>query len=285
LAACGSSPTGAPPPGGDVTTPYPIGHDAAAGAPSSYRGLPLALVSRPAPPIAPVDGVIGIICIGMSNGNQECTAFIDALAGAMGDGVNPAVRVVNCAVGGHAIEKWNDPAFDATLWDACRTTRMPAAGVRPDQALVVWHKAAHQFTSGVDLLPSPSADYHAFRSSLTTFAQRLVAELPWVRAVYTSSRSYGGFTSNPARGEPLSYEEGHALNGWLASNGSVGGVWYGWGPYLWAGQCGDGLDGIGGLCYIRDDYQSDGVHPSASGRAKVVVALHARLMQEGWYRQ
>jgi len=52
--------------------------------------------------------------------------------------------------------------------------------------------------------------------------------------VYTSSRCFGGYAGNAGRGEPLSYEEGHALNTWLRDNPAVGGVWYGWGPYLWA---------------------------------------------------
>ncbi len=284
LLACSSSPTASPPPGGDVTTPYPIGHQAVAGAPTSYQGLPLTLVSRPGPSITPVDGIIGVVCIGMSNSSQECSAFINALGGSMGVEVNPAVRVVNCAVGGHALEKWNDSAFDGTLWDDCINTKLPAAGVRPDQVLVLWHKAAHQFASGQVFFPNPTSDYFDFQSSLTTFAQRVTIEMPSVRAVYTTSRSHGGFTANPSRGEPLSYEEGHALNTWLASHASLGGVWHGWGPYIWAGKCGEGLDGIDGLCYVRDDYVADGVHPSESGKAKIVAALHARLMEEAWYR-
>jgi hypothetical protein len=273
-----------PPPAGDVTTPFPIGHELVAGAPATYRGLPLDLIQRTEPSITPVDGVIGVVCIGMSNSNQECSALINALRDGLGVAVNPAVRVVNCAVGGHALEKWNDPAFDATLWDACINSKLPAANVRPDQVLVLWHKAAHQFATGTDLYPAANSDYYAFQASLTTFAQRVAQELPAVRAVYTTSRSYGGFSSNPSRGEPMSYEEGHALNTWLAGHATVAGVWYGWGPYIWAGECGAGLDGVAGLCYVRNDYVADGVHPSESGKAKVVAALHARLMREGWYR-
>lgn len=103
--------------------------------------------------------------------------------------------------------------------------------------------------------------------------------------MYTSSRSYGGFAGSPGRGEPLSYEEGHALNSWLGEDREVLGVWHGWGPYLWAPDCSTGVSNGGGVCYVREDYVADGVHPSASARAKVSALLHARFRQESWYRR
>jgi len=176
------------------------------------------------------------------------------------------------AVGGHAIEKWNDPAYDATLWDDCISRKLAQAGIRPDQVRVLWHKAADQFTTlpnGAPLpaYPATGSDYDAFFANLTTIAGRVRAKFPSVQAVYVSSRSYGGFADTPARGEPLSHEEGHALNSWLARNREVQGVWYGWGPYLWAPDCAAGVQNVGGVCYVRSDYVSDGVHPSASGQA------------------
>jgi hypothetical protein len=289
LACSGSAPTASndPPAGGDVTTPFPMGH--VGSGPSTYKGLPLALVHRAEPAVTPVDGVIGVVCIGMSNGNQECTEWIQQLAGAWGAEVNPAVRVINCAVGGHAIEKWIDPVFDATLWQACITQRLPQAGVRLDQVRVLWHKAASQFTTapgGGALPPYPAADsdYYDFTGYLDQFAGRVSGFFPAVQAVYTSSRSYGGFSSNPGRGEPLSYEEGHALNGWLAGHATVGGVWHGWGAYLWAPSCDRGVVSEGN-CYVRDDYQSDGTHPAAAGRVKIARLIHERFLQAGWYRR
>ena len=175
-----------------------------------------------------------------------------------------------------------DAAFDDVLWDACLEKKLGPAGLRPDQVRVIYHKAANQFTTGpggaaLPPYPDPMADYFAFRRNLSSFAARVRVEFPAVQAVYTSSRSYGGFTNNPGRGEPLSYEEGHALNGWFAENSPVGGVWYGWGPYLWAPECGSGVTNAEGTCYVREDYVSDGVHPSDSGRAKVARLIHERL--------
>lgn len=289
--ACSSAgpitPTDPPGGGGDVTTPSPMGRMGSG--PSTYKGLPLALVNHADPVVTPVDGVVGVVCIGMSNGNQECAEWIQQLAGAWSAEVSPAVRVVNCAVGGHAIEKWIDPAYDATLWHACLTHRLPEAGVRPDQVRVIWHKAASQFATApgggaLPPYPSPESDYHDFIGYLDQFAARVPTFFPAAQAVYTSSRSYGGFSSNPGRGEPLSYEEGHALNSWLASHATVAGVWHGWGAYLWAPACDSGVVPDGN-CYIRSDFQSDGVHPSPTGRVKIARLVHEGFLQTSWYRR
>lgn len=286
---CGgdSSPTipdtvGAPP-GADVAAPFPIdrGDDGPLTA-GTYKGLWLRLTPTTEPVVTPVDGVIGVVCVGMSNASQECTDFITRRNGEYAAEINPAVRVVNCAVGGHAIERWIDPSFDGTLWDACITTKLAAAGVRLDQVRVVYHKAANQF-AGPTTYPAPDSDYESFRANLSLFAARVKVKLPAVQAVYTSSRSYGGFAGTPGRGEPVSYEEGHALNRWLQDHPAVDGVWYGWGPYLWAPSCDTGITNRGGVCYDRADYVADGVHPAPSGRAKMSALLHARLRQEAWY--
>ena len=278
------------PAGADVTQPFPIDRGDDAGTPGTYKGLPLRLVDNGAPAVAAVDGVIGLVCVGMSNANQECSDFIQRVRTSFAAEVNPAVRVVNCAVGGHAIERWNDTAFDDRLWDDCVTRKLAQAGVRADQVRVIWHKAANQFTTlsngaAKPVYPDPASDYHVFIANLTTFAGRVRAKFPSVQAVYVTSRSYGGFSGGPSRGEPLSYEEGHALNTWLRQNRTLQGVWYGWGPYIWAPDCASGVRNGGGVCYVRDDYVEDGVHPSASGEAKVSGLLHVLLRQHAWYRR
>jgi hypothetical protein len=303
LAACGTATPAEPgdqpgpvptaPPGADVAQPFPIDRgDDGVHTPGSYKGLWLRLADAGRPEVAPVDGVVGVVCVGMSNAVQECRAWIDGLAGGWSAQVDARVRVVNCAVGGHAIERWNDPAYDHALWDDCADRRLPAAGVRPDQVRVLYHKAANQFTRGpggapLPLYPDPGSDYHAFVRHLEAFAARVPEKFPGVRAVYTSSRSYGGFAGNPARGEPLSYEEGHALNGWLAGRvaGGAAGVWHGWGPYLWAPACATGVTNGAGACYERSDYVADGVHPSPAGEAKIARLIHERFLREPWYRR
>jgi hypothetical protein len=272
----------------NVTTPFPIDGGDLPGAPDRYKGLPLQLADNGAPAVTAVRGVIGVVCIGMSNSNQECGDYIQKLGTTFAGQVNAKVRVVNCAVGGHAIEKWNDPAYDATLWDACLNQRIGQRGVAADQIRVIYHKAANQFTTGSGgqvkpAYPDPGSDYFAFRANLTTFAGRLAQKMPAVQAVYTTSRSYGGFAEQASRGEPLSYEEGHALNTWLAAHPTIGGVWYGWGPYVWAPDCADGTNGSG-TCYVRSDYVADGVHPAQGARDKISQLIHARFSRDAWYR-
>jgi hypothetical protein len=277
------------PPGPDVSLPFPIDRgDDGDHTPGTYKNLPLRLVEREEPTVTPVDGIIGVVCIGMSNATQECQAYKESLESVWADEVNAAIRIVDCARGGHAIERWNDPAFDDVLWEACLEARLPAEGVRPDQVRVLYHKAANQFTTGpgggvLPAYPSAGSDFDVFVENLTAFAARVPDWFPHVVAVYTSSRSYGGFAGNPGRGEPLSYEEGHALNVWLSQHSAVEGVWHGWGPYLWAPSCDSGGFNGSGICYERDDYVADGVHPSPAGRAKIAELIHERFLRESWY--
>lgn len=277
------------PPGADTVEPYAIDRgDDGADTPGSYKGLPLRLTENGSPVVTPVDGVIGVVCIGMSNANQECGDYVTRLSTEYAGSVRANVRVVNCAVGGNAIERWIDPAFDANLWDDCILRRLGPAGIRLHQVRVVYHKAANQFTtastgSALPVFPAAGSDYENFHRNLGAFAARIPVKFPATQAVYTTSRSYGGFSNGTARGEPLSYEEGHALNEWLRVNRVVNGVWYGWGPYIWAPSCTTGLSNKSLLCYNRDDYVADGVHPSPLGQAKISARIHARLLREAWY--
>jgi hypothetical protein len=133
------------------------------------------------------------------------------------------------------------------------------------------------------MYPAAEANFPRFRGHLDAFAARVQAFFPVVQAVYTSSRSYGGFTTRSDRGEPQSYEEGHALNAWLADHATVDGVWYGCWGYLWAPVCAGGVMNGSGVCYDRADYQADAVHPTASGEIKIARIQHERLRRESWY--
>jgi len=294
MACSGDGATGlgdGPPPGPDTGSPFPLdrGEDGPS-TPGTYKGLWLRLTDNGAPKVTAVDGVVGLVCVGMSNGNQECAAFLTAVRGAWAGEVSAKVRVANCAVGGRAVEAWMDPAQDSLLWNDCVARKLPAAGIRADQARVIWHKAADMNTTGpggarLPLYPDPASDYFTFQRNLSAFAARVKGKLPSVQAVYSSSRSYGGFAGSFARGEPLSYEEGHALNRWLAGHPSVDGVWHGWGPYLWAPACDTGITNASGICYERTDFVDDGVHPSATGQAKIARLIHERFKREAWYRR
>jgi hypothetical protein len=157
------------------------------------------------------------------------------------------------------------------------------------QIRVVWHKAASIFTADENRnvlppYPDPDSDYFNFYDSLTTFAGRVPEKFPSAQAVYATSRSYGGYAGKPERGEPLSYEEGLALNQWMKDNPMVNGIWYGWGPYIWVPDCASGMTNASGVCYGRSDYQADGIHPAQGARDKVSQMLHERFSQFEWYR-
>jgi len=268
--------------GADSTVPIPLDLNSSA----TYKGLSLILQDNGAPTVTPVDGVIGVVCIGMSNAFQECGDFMEKM-GALAGEINPQVRFVNCAVPGRAIEFWNNPDYDK-LWDGCVRRKILEAGLRPEQIRVVWHKAADMLTldeggAVYPPYPDPNADYFHFYENLTTFAARLHEKLPSVQAVYVTSRSYGGYASKEARGEPLSYEEGLALNAWLKDHPQVDGVWYGWGAYIWAPDCATGATNASGVCYERSDYQDDGIHPDQGTRDKISQMLHERFSQFEWY--
>ena len=294
LGACDSgldpTPDDGSPPGLDVVTPFPLDRgDEGLETPGKYKGLWLRLVDNGEPTVTPVNGKIGVVCIGMSNARQECADFVSRITSHWIGDVSFDVTVMNCARTGFAIERWNNPEYDAQLWELC-IRGLFLVGLQPEEVRVIYHKAANEFTSAPDGSPLPEyphldSDYEVFQRNLSTFAGRVPEFFPSVEAVYTSSRSYGGFSEDAARGEPLSYEEGHALNSWLSQNRIVDGVWYGWGAYLWAPPCSTGDTNAGGVCYNREDYQSDGVHPSPRGAGKVSFLMHFRLMREAWYRR
>ena len=206
LAGCNSTTERDPdlgtPRGADVVEPFPIDQgDESTSTPGTYKGLPLRLVDQGEPMVSPIDGVIGVVCIGMSNSSQECDTFKSRVEQTWASEINPGVRVVNCARGGHAVEKWIDPSFDENLWERCIETLLPQEGVRLDQVRVLYHKAANQFTTDEDgsaLAPYPASesDFWAFHDHLTDFAKRVPGWFPQVVAVYTSSRIYGGFAQN-----------------------------------------------------------------------------------------
>ncbi len=133
--------------------------------------------------------------------------------------------------------------------------------------------------------PDSDSDYFRFYNNLDEFAGRVKSFFPNVQAVYTTSRSFGGFAEKSTRGEPVSYEEGHALNTWLKDNESVDGAWYGWGAYIWAPDCASGDTNLSNVCYVAGDFQSDGVHPGAGASDKIGTMIHNRFLEHSWYRR
>ena len=233
------------------------------------------VVPRGASGAADANGVIGFISIGMSNTNQEFAAFERQEDVRLGR--NARVLLVDCAVGGQSAEVIVNRS--APYWTTV-DQRVVAAGLDPRQVQVAWLKEADGSV--------PTTSFPAHAETLETHVRGIVRHLKDrfvnLQLCYVASRTYGGYTTNPQRGEPLSYETGFAFR-WLIesqiagdarvnpdpSAGAVEAPVLLWGAYLWAN--GSVPRPSDGLVWLPVDFESDHVHPSAAGEAKVAALL------------
>ncbi|MEZ4700761.1 MAG: hypothetical protein R2834_10560 [Rhodothermales bacterium] len=251
----------------------------------TYYGLKGGLVDNGTPTVETADGKIIIIAISMSNGFQEFSRFIDLYEGH--PDVSDQIVLINCAVGGSALERW---LSEQTLWDRCKDN--VTQKYQLNQVRVVWAKDANQDTADGITLPDAQADYYDLIANIGALSQKIGQEFPSVQAVFHTSRIYGGYVEDlkqGARGEPISYEGGFAVNAviekWKAGQ-LPGSPWIGWGPYVWAK--GEEIPNASGITWTRLDYQGtngDNQHPSEAGAKKVADALHAFFMQFPWYKR
>ena len=95
---------------------------------------------------------------------------------------------------------------------------------------------------------------------------------PNLQQVYFSSRIYAGYETSSNHAETQTgYDNGFAVKAVVED--AVAGqspMWAAWGPYLWADGVTPRADGLTWDCA---DFESDGVHPSASGESKVADLL------------
>ena len=245
--------------------------------PAAHRkaGIKLSadIVPRDAEGKPAADGKIVLLCLGFSNPNLEYQAFIEAVRGDAG--VNPRLVAVNGCVGSQAAATIADPS--SNYWQVVNQ-RLAAAGVTAKQVQAAWMKEVN---------PSPSREFPAESKKL--YADWLgglhnaADKFPNLKLAYLSSRIYAGYAASGGSPEPWAYETGFAVK-WLvadqlggkaelnynAAKGAVKAPWIAWGPYLWA----DGVKGRkDGLVFQREDLIDDGLHPSATGKAKVVQLM------------
>ena len=268
---------------------YPGGHNVPppahqAAVDAAARAIrPLDAGGRPTP-----DGLVGFITLGMSNATMEFGAT-ETLVDADGSR-NARVVMVNTALGSHPIELINNPNEDYwTLLDA----RLAAAGLTRPQVQVLWIKQAFNV--------APTTAFPAHASALQEQYVLLVnlakQRFPNLRLAYLSSRIYGGYSTNPQRNEPLSYETGFAVK-WLVEAQITGSdprlrhngedppaPVLAWGPYIWANGTTPRSDG---LSWQISDFETDRVHPNDSGRSKVAQQFMSVLTdahRAPWYRR
>ncbi|MCC7142124.1 MAG: DNRLRE domain-containing protein [Candidatus Eisenbacteria bacterium] len=227
-------------------------------------------------------GWIGWISIGMSNTNQEWSQFErneDIRAGR-----NPRLITVDCAVSGKSADVIQNPADP--YWTVVND-RILAAGLTNNQVQVLWLKEAD------GTVPDTSFPNHALtlKAHLRTIVQHLKDTFPNLQLCYLSTRIYGGYSSAPARWEPLSYETGFGVR-WMIEEqiggdpalnadpalGVVEAPVLLWGPYLWAN--GATPRASDGLTWLVTDYEGDHIHPALSGEWKVANLMTSFLLSD-----
>jgi len=224
------------------------------------------------------NGKIGLISIGMSNTTQEFQRFL-TIAGS-DPSINAKVAMVDGAQGGQDAVAWSTPT--GPPW-AVLAQRLSQAGIGAAQVQVVWLK---EQIAGDNLGPFPGGAQN-LRDLLRSIVTIARSKYPNLRIAYLSSRSYGDY--NGALRGTGAYEQAFAVK-WLIQDQISGdprlaytdsgpAPWLAWSTYLWADGLGaddvpGGIPGRSdGLEWSCSDYQSDGVHPSASGRNKVANRL------------
>lgn len=219
----------------------------------------------------PASGRIVLLSIGMSNATQEFSAFktiADRDAGR-----NPFLTIVDGAQGGQTAAVIRDSTKN--FWTVI-DQRLAQAGVGRAQVQTVWLKEA-------DAQPRDAFPVHAqtLTSELGDIVRILKSRYPNLLFVFFSSRIYAGYAASTLNPEPYAYESGFSIK-WLielqiqgdsrlrCTGNDAPAPWLGWGPYLWS----DGERGrADSLKWFCTEFQSDGTHPSNTGRQKVAGLL------------
>lgn len=221
----------------------------------------------------------------MSNTTQEYSRF-KQIADA-DSAKSQSVVIVDGAQGGQTGLRWANPK--SQLWSEV-DNRLSREGISPQQVQVAWMKQA-------EAGPAQHGDFpkHAkqLQDSLVRSLANLKQKFPNLRIVYLSSRIYAGYAKTGLNPEPYAYEEAFTMR-WLiqdqiagkpelnfeAAKGAVKSPLLLWGPYLWAD--GETPRKADGLIYQREDLrESDGTHPSDTGRQKVAGPA-PEVPQERW---
>jgi hypothetical protein len=239
-------------------------------------------------------GKIVFLSLGMSNATDEfcsmtstlpCDAWSFMGQAAAAEGVNKGtLAIANGAASGQIPNTWNTAS--SSNYDRVRDTVLVPQGLSEAQVQVLWVKEAN--IAPKVSLPSPDADAYEMERGLAEVVRAAHARYPNLQQIFFTSRIYGGFAITPLSPEPYAYETGFGVK-WLiqaqidqmANGGAIVDAqagdlaygttpWLGWSAYLWAEGMSARSDG---LTWSASDFQSDGTHPSMSGRRKVGAAL------------
>jgi len=241
----------------------------------------------------PINGKIVFISIGMSNTTMAFSTFIPM--GNADINRNPKVKLVDCAEGGMSsdiISVVNAKSY-RHYWDTTIVNRLSTAGVNNMQVQAIWYKEAYP-VGNLSLSPQTYSD------SLTLQSKRIMniikSKFPNARICYIASRIYAGYATSMLNPEPYGYWQGWSMK-WMIegqitndptlqySGTNPNSPWLCWGTYNWANGTTPRNDGLTWNCPA--DFNSDGTHPSLTGRQKVSTKLLNFLDTDStacWYR-
>jgi hypothetical protein len=218
-----------------------------------------------------------MISIGMSNTTMESKALqslLDTFATK-----NQNLQFIDCAEGGMDVTAILSDT--ASYWKFVEE-QLTKNNVTAREVGVIWFKEAEASPHDT-VFPHHADTLIQYYTRILQHIQRL---FPNVQLCYLSSRIYAGYATSNLNPEPYAYESGwavkwlieHQINGDSDLDYSSSAPTYKpkvplllWGPYLWADGTTPRSDGLTWIC--PDDFNSDGTHPSASGRIKVAKRL------------
>jgi hypothetical protein len=227
-------------------------------------------------------GKIALVSISMSNATQEFS-FFKGIAD-KDERKSGKLTIVDCAQGGQTMAAWAQP--EGRPWPEAMN-RLQRAEVSPQQVQVAWVKLANAGPSG-----SKTEHLATLEADTIKVLHLLKERFPNLRIAYLGSRIYAGYASTGLNPEPYAYEGAFAVRHLIQQqmNGDESlaltkSPLLLWGPYLWSdGEKGRKFDD---LKYTKDDFGSDGIHPSNSGREKVAKQLleffATSHLAKGWF--
>jgi len=192
-------------------------------------------------------------------------------------------------------------------YDYIYSNHLQPGGFSESQVEIVWLKHTDTIPTAPGLTIPPSLPAVDSSSYAYQFEQHMAGALrgmhqryPNLKLVFFSTRIFGGYCPSPCKSpEPYAYENAFVIK-WLiqaqinqADRGGppdpIAGTltytnspWIAWGPYIWADGSiprSDGLTWCAGSlsanppCSGEQDYQTDLLHPNATGQTKVADML------------
>ena len=220
--------------------------------------------------IADAAGKAVWLSVGMSNTTQETQAFLQ-LANLL-PGKNAALALVDGAQSNFDLDMINEPG--TPYWNTIMD-RLQQRGLDARQVQVIWFKQADRRFPDTSMAGYINNFKVKLRTSLVIMKQRF----PNLKMVYLSGRIYAGYqTGTGSNPEPFAYYTSWAIKSLIEDQ--INGVpvlrykgpdapitWIAWGPYLWANGANPRKDGLRWI--FPEDFQPDGIHPSAIGARKV----------------